>query len=245
MNDSINFVLDNFKGKRRDRALGILTGTINEDSKEYKNYFKCELIRARKLAIKNFKTLEELYKIRYETSKTYKAFEKSDDIVRAAEIQLNLSEIDSTIKEAENIISDLGELFISILSTDMLTEHEALQIFNINSRTWQKNKIRYLEGNNERNSINLVYKLISVTGVEYRRRKGDMKDIYDCDRHEMPVYWAISERILSELENNSELKKAARKKIDELFPGIRKYNAIKDLEGNIVRIEEIKEDDSE
>lgn len=241
--NSINFVLDNFKGKRRDRALGILTGSIKENSEELISYFKCELIRVRRLAIKNFKVLEELYKIRYETSKTYKAFEKSGDIVRTAEIQLNLSKIDSIIKETKNIISELGETFINFLTADILTEHEACQIFNINFKTWQDNKKRYLKDCSGKDSKHLVYKIISVTGVEYRERKGNLKECYDCDKHEMPVYWAISERILSELENNVEMKKAARKKIDELFPEIRKYRAVKDLEGNIVRMEEIKEDD--
>ena len=52
----------------------------------------------------------------------------------------------------------------------------------------------------------------------------------------MPIYWSSFERIEKEIENNTELKNAAHKELKKLFPNLKTYKVVKDLEGNIINV---------
>lgn len=232
----INIILDNCKGIRRDRALRVELGQLKESDDEFKKYIKNELVRARRIVIAFYNYIESLYELRMMEDKKYKHFESINDPVNRAETYLKISEINNTINDKLKIISDMGNFFIAVLRSNILEEHDLCQIFNINWRTFQDKKHEYIEqfGKEE----HLTYKVISVTGVEYRDRKGRDKEFYDCHRSEMPLYWSMFEHIMREIEDNKELNKATDERFKELFPDIKTCRVFEDLEGNIVKIVE-------
>ncbi|ADK13136.1 MULTISPECIES: hypothetical protein [Clostridium] len=240
--DSINYVLDNYKGVRRDRALKIISGQLKETDLEFKQYVKNELVRDRKTIIEQYKNIEGLHEVRKACEREYKYYEKINDVVNKAEFQLNISEVDKLAKEILRIIATLGEHFIDVLSLNILEEHDVCQLLNINWKIFKNNKQAYIKQFGEKDK--LVYKVISVMGPEYRYRKGRMKEIYDCPKYEMPVYWAMNERIMQEVDNNKELKKLADEAFEKLFPDVKTYRVVKDLEGNVIKVVEETEKSS-
>lgn len=186
--------------------------------------------------------MDKLYECKKIYDNDYEHFESSNDAVRRAETYLEISEINNLIEDISKHIANLGEIFIEILNLNILSEHDVCQLLNINWKTFQDKKQRYKNKFGEKD--NLTYKIVSVAGAEYRDGKGKLKDIYDCHEYEMPIYWAIGDRIMQEMDNNEEFHKSVRQGIKKFFPGIKTYKAVKDLEGNIVKVVEEKEENS-
>lgn len=232
--DIINNILDNMKGKRRDRALKIATGQLHITDEEYKQFIYGELLRRKRIVIDSYKAIADLYNYRRQFDKWYKEYEDNGDIVSAAEVQVKIGGIKNLIRSLKADISEAGEYFINILSSDVIDEHEACALFNINSKTWENEKENYVKQFGEED--NLVYKIISICAVEYRWYKGRYKDFYDCEMYEMPIYWAINEHIMQEMRENKELKKATDEKFKEIFGDMQTYRVVTDLEGNVVNI---------
>ncbi len=238
-NKLINFILDNYKGVRRDRNLRIISGQLKSTDKEFKKHILNELVYARRDIIKNYRTIETCVEYRKIHSKNYKYFEEVGDITNVAETHIKIAEIDKLISDIKSVISIYGGYIMDILRFDMLSDHEACQVFNINYKTFQDDKKRYLnisEGNEE----HLVYKVISICGPEYRQCKGRAKEYYDCPNSEMPVYWAMNEHIRQEMKDNKEFHEATYKAFKEIFPELKTYKTVKDLEGNIIKVIEDK-----
>jgi len=230
----INFILDNYKGIRRDRALKIESHHLNRCDKEYCQYLKNELVRIRKSIIEVYMKIETLYEYRKIHLRNLEYFEGKEDIVNAAEIQLKISEIVNQIVDFEKFISEMGRFLVTVLRANILTEHEICQLFNINEKTWENKKAEYLgafEGKED--NAHLAYSILTINCPEYRIRKGREKGIYDCPKHEMPIYWAVHEYVLDLMKNNEGFKSATFKKFKELHPEVRICKVVKDLEGNI------------
>lgn len=235
INCNIERILNTCKSAaRQDRDSKIKSGQLNLTDPEGKQYVKNELVRARWIIIELYKHMNNLYECKRICDNDYKYFESINDPVRRAEAYLKISEINSLIENSSKYISNLGELFIEVLNWNILSEHDVCQLFNINWKTFQSRKQRYK--NNFKEKDNLIFKTISIAGAEYRDRKGRAKGIYDCDEYEMPVYWAIGDRIMQEIDINKDVKEKVRKGIKEFFPSIKTYRTIEDLEGNIIRI---------
>lgn len=225
----INRILDTY---RSTRGLESLADSIKLDNPKVQPYVKNDLIRARWMVIELYKSIEELRQEKRTYEKEYKHFESINDTVGRAETYLKISEVDNSIKSILNTIAEYGYIFIDILSSDILAEHDVCQLFNINWKTFQDEKKKYIEQFGKED--NLTYKVVTICGAEYRHRKSRANDFYDCDKYEMPVYWSITESIMHEMKNNREFKKATDEKFKELFPDIKFYRAVTDLEGNII-----------
>jgi hypothetical protein len=236
-NKLINFILDNYKGLRRDRNLRIASGQLKNSDPEFKHHILNELVYARREIIKYFQLIETLYEYRKIHSKNYKCFEKAGEISNAAETHIKIAEINKMIGDITNVIASYGGYVIDVLRFDMLSDHEVCQIFNINYKTFKDRKKHYFEicGDKEEH---IVYLVLSVCGPEYRHRRGRAKGIYDCLDSEMPIYWAMHKHIMQEMKNNEEFNEAINKVFKEIFPEIKTYKAVKDLEGNVMRVVE-------
>lgn len=244
-NEFVDFILDTFHGARRDRALKLATGQIKSTDPEFKKFIMNELVIIRRSIIKQYKKVEWLAEYRKEYSKRYKQFEKAGDIVEAAETHIKIAEINGYIKEIEGLIASYGSYVSDVLRFDLLTEHEACQLFNINYKTFQDEKKNYLAIEKKANGNNghLVYSVIAVCAPEYRHRKGRAKEWIDCPNSEVPIYWAMHEHIKQEMKDNEEFKAATNKAFKECFPGLKTYRAVKDLEGNVVKVIEDKKEE--
>lgn len=237
-NKSIDFILDNYKGKRRERALKVALNKLKTTDIEFKKYALNELVRFRWSLIKNYKSIELLHEYIRITEREYKKSKREGDIVKSAEVQLYISDVQRLIKDVKEIVASYGGIIASFLRFNILSEHEVCQVFNINHKVWEKQKSRYMSIST--NKENLVYSIIAITGVEYRKLRGRKKGYYDCPDYEMPVYWGMHEYMMHEMRNNEEFHKATTKAFKELFPKIKTYTAVKDLEGNIVKLLEDK-----
>ena len=235
----INWILDNVKGIERDRYIRIEMGKATPE--EIKHVFINKMIKLRRIVIQNYKTIEKIVGYKRTHQKNYEYLEKIGDIVRAAETHLKIADINNLIIDCKDSICDCGKWFQYILRQDLLTEHEACQLFNINWKTFQDAKEEYLKMD-ETNSDHIVYSVIVVMASEYRERKGRMKDWLDCPRYEMPIYWAMHEYMMDATKDNEEFHEAAFKKFKEIFGDIPTYHAVKDLEGNIIEIVKDEED---
>lgn len=239
----INYVLDNYSGVRGSRMLKIVAGQLKSEDTEFKQYIINELVRYRRSIIENYKTIERVAGYRKIHQKKYDYLESIGDIAGAAETHLKIADINVLINSCEDVISDIGKFTADILKFELLTEHEACQVFNINWKTWQEKKERYLNLRNKckEKVEHLVYSVIAICGPEYRLRKGRAKEWYDCPNYEMPIYWAMHEYMMKEMENNEEFQVATTKAFKELFPGVRTCRVVKDLEGRVVDVIEEKE----
>ena len=239
--NAIDYILDNLKGLRRDRALKIVTGQTTEA--ETKQYIINEFVRYRMEIIRTYRVIEELRDIKSISNKKYKHYESTGDIVHAAENHIKIFKINNDLKALRKCVGVFGARIIYFLKLNVLTEHEACQLFNINYKTFQNAKNEYskvLEKDNKdiSNDEHLIYSVIAVCAPEYRHRRGRLKEWLDCPYSEMPIYWAIHEYMLQKMQDNEEFKEASDKAFKECFPGVKTYRAIKDLEGNIIKIEE-------
>ncbi len=239
MDKLYDFVLDNFKGKRKDRALRFLSGQLKHGDPELKKYLSCEAARARRAVMGSYKMIELCEDHKREYQEVFNQYKAISNVVDAAELHLILAQLDEDIESEKKQIAFCGRHLSNILQNDVLTEHEACQLFNINEKTWEECRQRYYDlMKDKRKPAHPVYSIITVAGAEYRERKGRAKGFYDCPEYEMPVYWAIHEHIYSEMKGNKELNAAAFQKFKELWPEIKTYRAIKDMEGNIISTEE-------
>ncbi len=220
----------------------ISSGNFKVDSEEYKQCVKNEIVVARRCIIHEFKDIDRLHETRRIYDKNYEYYGKTNDAVNRAETYLKICEINELVKQSLNIIANFGEALIELLTNNNFKEHDLCQLLNINWKTFQNVKSRYMKNFGDKE--HLLYRIVSVCGPEYRDRKGRMEECYDCPQYEMPVYWAISERIMQEMENNEEFKKATDKKFKELFPGLQTYRAVTDLEGNTVKVVKNTENDN-
>lgn len=231
----INNILDNMKGIRRDRALKFVTGKLKYGDPELQLYINNELIRRKRIVINEFKTLEDFYKQRERLKVLEKSFHESGNIIQESEAITIEGEIKEIIDNIKNSIVDMGKFFTTILSDEkLINDNAACAIFNINAKTWVNKKREYIEQFNEKDK--LVYKLLTVCGVEYRNRRGRAKDWYDCSQWEMPVYWSVSEFMFREIDKNKDLKNATRKTFKKVFGDIPTCRVVKDLEGNIISV---------
>lgn len=237
----INYVLDNYSGVRGSRMLKIAAGQLKSEDTEFKQYIINELVRYRRPIIENYKTIEKVAGYRKIHKRKYDYLESIGDIAKAAETHLKIADINNLISSCKDIIADIGKFIADTLRFDLLTEHEACQIFNINWKTWQDNKKMFLELD-EREENHLVYSIIVVCGPEYRHRKGRSKDWYDCPNYEMPIYWSIHEYMMREMKDNKEFHNATNKAFKEIFGDIPTYHVVKDLEGRVIDIIEDEED---
>lgn len=235
-NKSVNFILDNYKGVRRDRALKVESGLLKSGDKEYSQFVKNEFIRVRRMVIKSLRNIEKCEGYRKTYLSSLKYYQEQHDIVQAANIQILISEINELISESDKVIADIGGIIADILKADIFSEHEICQLLNINNKSWEENKARYFGIGGIESSMPLVYSVLLVTGPEYRWRKGRMKEFYDCPESEMPIYWAVHRHIMEVMKNNEEFHRATNKKFEELFPDLKKYKLVKDLEGNIIKV---------
>jgi len=239
---NINFILDNYAGTRRDRALKLESGLLKRGDQEFNQYIKNELFRSRRIIIKNFMQIERISEYKKGHLSNLKCYQRIGDIVNAAETQLHISNLDIIKNETIESIATLGKLFADILRSDVLTEHEICQILNINAKTWDRCKTRYMrmrqdEWKAEANNY-LNYSIIAVTGPEYRERRGRMKYIFDCPDYEMPIYWAMHIYMIEAMKENKEFQKATREKLKEFWPEIKTYKVAKDAEGNVIKMVE-------
>jgi hypothetical protein len=235
INCNIERILDTYKSNvTQSRILRIKSGQLKQTDPEWKLYIKNELIRSRWIVIALYKNIDELLEIKKTYDSYYKYFEKINDVVKKAEIYLQISEINKLVEDISKHIGSLGKFFIDVLNSNILSEHDVCQLFSINFRTFQNKKQRYKNAFGEKD--NLTFKIVSVTGAEYRYRRGKRKGIYDCHEYEMPVYWAVDECILQEMDNNKEFAEAADKVFKSIFSGVKTYRAVTDLEGNVIKV---------
>lgn len=235
--NSFDFIMDNYKGIKRDRALKIATNQLGKGDKEYCQYMKNELVTFRRSIIKYYKTIEKLSKYREEHMKDLKFWQENRNIIKEAETQLIISEIDEVIQGNRSLIARMGGLVAHILGLNILSEHEVCQLFNINAMTWKKKRGEFLsncEGKQE--SDNLISSVIVIKGPEYRALKCREKGVYDCPDYEMPIYWAMHEEAIEHMRTNEEFREAAREKFKQLYPDLKSYKVVKDLEGNIIEV---------
>jgi hypothetical protein len=237
---SIDYILDNYKGIRRDRALKVVTGQLKSDDKELKQFVLNELVRCRREIVQAYEMIEiandEISNLR----KEYKECASKGDIVGAAETQLIISDIENSRGEIKATIISKGKLIRGLLKAEVITEHEACQVFNINHKTCaiEKESLYKMDTSKEDYS---VFDVIVITGCEYRHRKGRAKEFYDCPHSEMPIYWAIHEYTMDAMNDNKEFQEASDKAFKRIFPEVKTYTAVKDLEGNVIKIVEDEE----
>lgn len=238
-NDTINFILDNYKGIRRNRALRIAAGELKTTDEEFKNFLFNELVRAKMSIITQYKNIEELTEWEHILVNRYKYFEGNGDMVQAAKTHLKIAEIKNLISKLEKLIASYGGFVANMLRGNLLTEHEACQLFNINWEEFKDRKQHYLEVCGEKKE-HIVYLVIAITGCEYRWRKGREKSYFDCPQYEMPMFWAIHEYIMQEMKDNKDFHESTNKMFKELFPKVKTYKQSTDLEGNVLGYEEDK-----
>ncbi|MFL0198690.1 hypothetical protein ACJDU8_24500 [Clostridium sp. WILCCON 0269] len=237
INCNIERILDTYKSTvRQNRILRIKSGELKRTDPEWKQYIKNEFVRDRWIVIALYKRIDELLECKRIYDNDYIYFEKINDVVKRAEIYLQISEINKTIECISKHIANFGKFFIDILTLNILSEHDVCQLLNINCQTFQNRKRRYKNKFGEKN--NLTLKIVSVTGAEYRYRKGKLKGIYDCYEYEMPVYWAVDECMLQEMDNNKEFGEAAGEIFKSIFSDVNTYSAVMDLEGNVIKVVE-------
>ena len=108
INCNIERILDTYKSNvTQSRILRIKSGQLKQTDPEWKLYIKNELIRSRWIVIALYKNIDELLEIKKTYDSYYKYFEKINDVVKKAEIYLQISEINKLVEDISKHIGSL------------------------------------------------------------------------------------------------------------------------------------------
>ncbi|ARX68778.1 hypothetical protein BVH75_23100 [Bacillus thuringiensis] len=190
----------------------------------------------------NFKDMDELYDRKRSLQKQHEWLMEIMEIQRASEKLLFINEVNNVLNRVKEQILSIGKQVIDIIQFWDFSIDEVCVLLGGNAIEGQRLYKEYQEDKKHQETFKTFMEYALHRGLEYRHRKGRMKDIYDCPSYEMPFYWAVNKVILDFIDNSPK----AKEKINNFLKndlGLTMYRTVEDLEGNILGVIEDGESD--